>query len=218
MRHLSLWAGGARLVRLGGPRYTLLAVWVRRSAIRPVPSYAAVSAAALEAVRDELADDDEEARAQLDEAFERFERAQPALAAYVAETLGRPLDETALALGYFLALTVWLAFDRAHGSHMNEITEEELSATNALLDLDEEMRRADPAESLDSDDVIAMEQPHVLSFVHEHIDGTLDAHAEEIDVDDVHLVYRVVLVEVLALSYTVRRPEGFPVAKTELQA
>lgn len=193
-------------------------VWVRRSAIRPVPSYASVSAQALEAVRDELADDDEEARAQLDDAFERFERAQPSLAAYVAETLGRPLDETALALGYFLALTVWLAFDRAHGSHMDEVTEEELVATEELLTLDEELRRADPAESLDSDDVIAMEQPHVVAFVHEHIDGTLDAHAEEIDVDDVHSVYRVVLVEILALSYAVRRPEGFPVSKTELLA
>ena len=63
-----------------------------------------------------------------------------------------------------------------------------------------------------------MEQPHVLSYIHEHIDATLDAHAEEIDVDDVHTVYRVVLVEILALSYAVRRPEGYPVAKTELLA
>ena len=173
---------------------------------------------ALESVRDGLADDDEEARAQLDDAFERFERAQPALAAYVAEALGRPLDETALALGYFLALTVWLAFDRAHGQHIDEVTEDELVATDELLTLDEELRRADPAESLDSDDVIAMEQPHVVAFVHEHIDGTLESHAEEIDVDDVHAVYRVVLVEILALSYAVQQPEGFPVAKAELLA
>jgi hypothetical protein len=125
-------------------------LWVRRSAIRPVPSYAAVPLHALEGVRDGLADDDEEARAQLDDAFERFERAQPALAAYVAEALGRPLDETALALGYFLALTVWLAFDRAHGQHIDEVTEDELVATDELLTLDEELRRADPAESLDA--------------------------------------------------------------------
>jgi len=193
-------------------------VWVRRSAIRPVPAYAAVPEHALEAVREGLADDDEEARGQLDEAFERFERAQPALASYVAEALGRPLDETALALGYFLALTLWLAFEKAHGSHLDEVTEEQLAATEELLTLDEELRRADPAESLDSDDVIAMEQPHVLAFVHEHIDATLDAHAEDIDVDDVHVVYRTVLVEVLALSYAVRRPDGYPVAKTELLA
>lgn len=165
-----------------------------------------------------MAEDDEEARAQLDEAFERFERAQPALAAHVADALGRPLDDTALALGYFLALTIWLAFEKAQGQHIDEVREEEIQATEELLTLDEELRRADPAESLDSDDVIAMEQPHVLAYVHEHIDATLDAHAEEIDVDDVHAVYRVILVEILVLSYAVRRPEGYPVAKTELLA
>ncbi|HEX6766087.1 MAG TPA: hypothetical protein VF103_11430 [Polyangiaceae bacterium] len=193
-------------------------MWVRRSAIRPVPAYAMVPARALEGVREGLADDDEGARAQLDEAFERFERSQPALASHLAEALGQPLDETALALGYFLALTVWLAFERAHGQHLDAVTEEQIRATIELLTLDEELRRADAAESLDTDDVIAMEQPHVLAFIHEHIDATLDAHAEQIDVDDVHTVYRLVLVEVLALSYAVRRPDGYPVAKTELLA
>jgi hypothetical protein len=193
-------------------------VWVRRSAIRPVPPYARVPSHALEAVRDSLAEDDEEARAQLDAAFERFERKQSALAAHVAEALGRPLDETALALGYFLALAVWLAFEQVHGDDLDEVSTDELQATDELLTLDEQLRRADPAEALDSDDVIAMEQPHLLDFVHEHVDATLEAHADEIDVDDVHVVYRIVLVEILALSYAVRRPSGYPVAKTELLA
>ena len=173
---------------------------------------------ALDAVRESLAEDDDEAREQLDDAFERFERTQPALAAHVAETLGKPLDETALALGYFLALAVWRAFEQMHGEHMEEIQEQELSATDELLTLDEELRRADPAEALDSDDVIAMEQPYLLEFVHEHVDATLEAHAEEVDVDDVHVVYRTVLIEILALSYAVQRPSGYPVAKTELLA
>jgi hypothetical protein len=193
-------------------------LWVRSSAIRPVPPYARVPAQALDAVRDSLADDDEAAREQLDEAFERFERQQPGLAAKIAETLGKPLDETALALGYFLALAVWLAFEQVHGEHMNEIGDDELTATEELLSLDEDLRRADPAEALDSDDVIAMEQPHLLAFVHEHVDATLEAHADEVDVDDVHVVYRSVLVEILALSYAVQRPSGYPVAKTELLA
>jgi len=172
----------------------------------------------IEAVREGLADDDDEARAQLDEAFERFERTQPPLAARVAENLSKPLDETALALGYFLALAVWLAFEQAHGRHIGQIKDQELNATDELLSLDEDIRRSDPAEALDSDDVIAMEQPHLLEFVHEHIDATLEAHADNIDVDDVHAVYRLVLVEILALSYAVERPAGFPVAKTELLA
>lgn len=193
-------------------------VWTRRSAIRPVPTYARIPLHALEAVRDGLADDDDEARTQLDEAFERIESTQPALAAHVGEVLGRQLDETALALGYFLTLAIWLAFERAHEGHINEVTEAELSATEQLLALDEELRQNDASESLDSDDVIAMEQPNVLLFVNEHIDATLEAHAQQIDVDDVHVVYRLILVEVLALSYAVERPDGFPVSKTELLA
>jgi hypothetical protein len=54
--------------------------------------------------------------------------------------------------------------------------------------------------------------------VHEHVDVTLEAHAQDIDVDDVHSVYRVVLIELLALSYAVQRPAGFPVSKIELLA
>ncbi len=193
-------------------------MWVRRSAIRPVPSYARVTSRAIEAVRDSLADDDDEAREQLDDAFDRFERSQPTLATRIADELGRPLDETALALSYFLSLAVWLAFENAHGDHIDEISEQELTATEELLTLDEELRRADPAEALDSDDVIAMEQPHLLEFLHEHVDATLEAHADDIDVDDVHVVYRAVLIEILALSYAVQRPAGYPVAKTELLA
>ena len=199
-------------------RATFDVVWVRRSAIRPVPAFARVPVHALETVRQSLADDDDEARTQLDEAFERFERTQPALAGHVAELLGRPLDETALALGYFLTLAVWMAFEQAQGDHVDEITEAELQATEELLELDEDLRKSDPAEALDSDDVIAMEQPAILSFVHEHIDGTLEAHADAIDVDDVHIVYRLVLVETLALSYAVEQPAGYPVSKTELLA
>ena len=42
--------------------------------------------------------------------------------------------------------------------------------------------------------------------------------ADDIDVDDVHAVYRVVLVQILALSYAVRLPTGYPTGKTELMA
>jgi hypothetical protein len=193
-------------------------MWVRRAAIRPVPPYAQVPSHAIDAVRQGLADDDERARAQLDQAFERFERTQPVLAAHVAEHLARPLDETALALGYFVTLAVWLSFEAAFGTHLEPVSEDALRATAESLELDEELRRSDPAEALDTDDVVAMEQPHLVGFVHEHIDATLEAHAESIDVDDVHATYRLVLLEVLALSYSVERPSGYPVAKTELLA
>ena len=193
-------------------------MWVRGTAIRPVPSYAKVAEGALDAVRRSLSDNDEAVRTQLDEVFDRFEREQSALATHVGDVLGSPLDETALALGYFLTLVVWMGFERAHGSYLDEVTTESIQATEELLDLDEQLRKKDPAEALDTDDVIGMEQPSLLEFVHEHLDATLEAHAEDVDVDDVHAVYKLVLVEILALSYAVRKPAGYPVQKTEMLA
>jgi hypothetical protein len=111
-----------------------------------------------------------------------------------------------------------MSFERAHGGSVEEVSAESIQATLELLELDEQLRRKDPAEALDTDDVIAMEQPSLLDFVHEHLDATMEAHAEEADVDDVHAVYRLVLVEILALSYAVQKPAGYPVAKTEMLA
>ena len=194
-------------------------MWVRRSAIRPVPSYARIPTHALDALRAQLSESDDAAtRQQLDEAFGRYEQRQPALAAHLAATLARPLDETALGLGYFLAIAVWLGFEQVHGNHVTEVGEQELTATRELLELDEQLRRSDPSDVLETDDVVAMEQPELLEFVHDHVDITLENHAEDIDVDDVHEVYRAVLTEILALSYAVERPAGFPVARSELLA
>ena len=165
-----------------------------------------------------ISEDEDDARTQLDEAFDRFEQEQPCLSAHIGDVLSEPLDETALALGYFLALAVWLAFEHAHGAQMEQVSAESISATGELLDLDEELRRADPLESLDTDDIIGMEQPHLIDFVHEHVNATLEANAPHIDVDDVDVIYRVILVEILALSYAVYRPAGYPVGKIEIQA
>jgi hypothetical protein len=166
----------------------------------------------------DLADDGEIARDQLDVAFVRFEATQPAVAERVAAALGRPMDETAMALGYFLTLAVWLAFERSFEGRLDEVMPEQLSAVEQSLSLDEELRRVDPAEAVDSDDVIAMEQPHVLAFVHEHVDNALRASANDVDVDDVHAIYRVVLIEVLALSYAVNPPDHYHLPKDEFCA
>src|SRR6188472_2773352 len=111
-------------------------MWVRGAAIRPVPPYAVVGRDVLDNVEDELADGGLGAKSELDDAFERFERTQPALAEQAAEILARPLDETALALGYFLTIAVWLAFDRSFGSRLGEVSEEKRAAADAALELE----------------------------------------------------------------------------------
>jgi len=193
-------------------------VWVRRAAIRPVPPYATVPLRSLADVEEQLAEDGDDARHRLDDAFSRFEETQPALAERVSQALNGPLDETALALGYFLTLAIWLAFDSVFGTALDEVSETALVGVEESLQLDEQIRLSDPAEAVDSDDVVAMEQPDILTFVHEHLDAALEANASEVDVDDVHAIYRVVLIEILALSYAVRAPSNWVAPSSEFTA
>jgi len=193
-------------------------MWVRGAAIRPVPGYAVVDARTLETIESELADDSPRARGELDGAFARFEATQPRLADVLSDVLAKPLDETALALGYFLSISVWLAFERTFGeARLREVTGDAIAATEEAIKLEEELRAAHGDEPFDLDDVVSIEQPNVLAFVHEHVDAALDpgtrASAEgdeprEVDVDDVHSVYRAIVLLTLCLSHAVLAVDG----------
>jgi hypothetical protein len=193
-------------------------MWVRGAAIRPVPRYAVVDAVTLGNIERELADDSARARDELDHAFARFESTQPQLADALSHVLCRPLDETALALGYFLTIAIWLAFERTFGaSRLREVSEDALQATGEAIKLEEELRASHGDEPFDLDDVISIEQPNLLAFVHEHVDAALDpakrssedlAAGREIDVDDVHAVYRGMLLLTLCLSHAVLPVDG----------
>lgn len=190
-------------------------MFVRGAAIRPVPQWAVVEKTTLQKVEDEIAQlSDDDDTQTLDDAFDRFEKSQPVLADRMNDVLGRPLDNTALALGYFLSIAIWLAFEEQFPGRMNAVSPDSLEATEASLTLEEELRAKLPAEPLEVDDVVACAQPGVMSFVNEHIEQALETALEqesgaarEVDVDDVHLVYRNLLVLALALSHAVR-PQG----------
>ncbi len=206
-------------------------MWVRGAAIRPVPRYAVVDAATLEQIERELADDSPLARGELDGAFARFETTQPHLADAISHVLSKPLDDTALALGYFLSIAIWLAFERTFGdARLREVTEDAIDATEQAIKLEEELRAAHGDEPFDLDDVVSIEQPNLLSFVHEHVDAALDPalHADsdssapaedrEVDVDDVHCVYRAVVLLTLCLSHAVLPVDGATRGSRELMA
>jgi hypothetical protein len=185
--------------------------WVRGAAIRPVPAYARVPEATLSDVERDLAREEESPRSEVDEAFQRFEATQPNVAERMAEVLQKPIDETALALGYFLSIAIWLAFERTFGARLSLVTEEAVRATEDALTLEEELRATHAEEPLELDDVVAMEQPGVVGFIHEHVEAALDPHGEagkDVDVDDVHAVYRAILVLTLALSHAVTPESG----------
>jgi hypothetical protein len=195
--------------------------WVRGAAIRPVPAYAVVADRTLAGIERDLASEDEGERGEVDSAFQRFEATQPSLAAHMSDVLQKPIDETALALGYFLGLAVWLAFDRSFGTRLSAVTDEGLRATEAALTLEEELRATHTDEPLEIEDVVSIEQPSVLAFVNEHVEAALDPHGEtgrEVDVDDVHEVYRAILVLTLALSHAVVPERGSKTRGTELLA
>jgi hypothetical protein len=186
-----------------------------------VPSYAIVHRQALEAVEAELAREEGPVGSAMDGAFDRFEQAQPEVSARVQEILERPFDETALALGYFLAIAVWLAFEREFGERLGKVTRDAWHATVESFALEEDLRQRNASEPLELDDVLALEQPDVIGFVHDHVDAALETDrpyavdaddpgkaAKEVDVDDVYLVYRTILLETLALSHAVAPGEN----------
>jgi hypothetical protein len=206
-------------------------MWVRGAAIRPVPRYAVVDAATLDEIERELADDSPRAHGELDGAFARFESTQPYLADVLSQLLAKPLDDTALALGYFLSIAIWLAFERTFGeARLREVSQDALEATEQAIKLEEELRAAQGDEPFDLDDVVSIEQPNVLAFVHEHVDAALDpalreraaATAEtekgDVDVDDVHSVYRAIVLLTLCLSHAVLPVDGAARGSRELMA
>ena len=215
-------------------------MWVRGAAIRPVPKYAVVDASMLEQIERGLADESAEARSELDGAFARFESTQPELSDAISQVLSRPLDETALALGYFLSIAVWLAFERTFGApRLREVSADALRATEEAINLEEELRAAHGDEPLDLDDVVSIEQPNVLAFIHEHVDAALEprgplsagsegstdaseveevAGARDVDADDVHAVYRAIVLLTLCLSHAVLPVDGAARGTRELMA
>jgi len=202
-------------------------VWARGAAIRPVPSYAIVERRIIDLVEEDLTGDEEQAEARLDAAFSRFETTQPALADRLSSVLARPLDETALALGYFLGIAIFLTFERQFGARLAAVDETALLATDEALALEEQLRAARTEEPVEVEDVIAQEQPAIMAFLHEHVEAALEAAEgpadtgapRDIDVDDVHVVYRTMLVITLCLSHAVApQPGATPRGSAELLA
>lgn len=189
--------------------------WSARSALGPIPSHAVVSQAAVEAAERSFSDSPE-LEERIDDAFARFDEEQPALAAYLVAEFERQRDETSQALGYFLSVCIHEAFRRAFGERLESADPSAVELARASLELDETMRKEDSAEPLESDDVVAMLQPHVMSFVREQLDSVLAPDDDaaltdvesDVDVDCVSAVYRALLVAVLALSRMVRSPSG----------
>jgi hypothetical protein len=185
--------------------------WPARAAIRPVPAYAVVSAQAIERTAETFSSPTD-LEGRVDRAFHDLDEQQPALSRYVAQQVDRVADETAQALGHFLAVAVHEAFVTAFRERLGTVDESALELARASFEVDEELRRGAPEEALESDDVVAIAQPHLVAFVREQLDAVLepdeDGDPPVLDLEAVAQVYRAVLVEILALSAAVVPPVG----------
>jgi hypothetical protein len=81
-------------------------------------------------------------------------------------------------------------------------------------------------EPFDLDDVVSIEQPNVLAFVHEHVEAALDpavrktqeTQGRQVDVEDVHSVYGAIVLLTLCLSHAVVPVDGASRGSVELMA
>jgi hypothetical protein len=183
-------------------------VFLRKAALRPVPSHARVDEHPIEIVEGRLAVDEPEVQRLLDEGFHDLEQRQPVLAEWLAEVLSRGQDELVQSLGYFLSVTIYQAFREAFPTRLVEVDHGSLELAVETLALDEQLRRDDPEETLESDDVIAMSQPHILQFVEYHVGEAVSQSEGSLSQDELDRVYRTILVEVVALSHAVASPSG----------
>jgi hypothetical protein len=183
-------------------------VFLRKAALRPVPRWAVVDELAIDALEERLGEGEARLQEVLDAGYREMDRIQPHLASWLAQEVSSPTDELAQSVGYFLAVTVYLAFKEAFPTRLEGVDELALKLAMDTLSVDEDLRANDPHEVMESDDVVAMGQPVVVEFVQHHLDEALEQAEDEADLGAFDAVYRAVLVEVIALSHAVRAPEG----------
>lgn len=183
-------------------------MFLRKAALRPVPSWAVVGPDTLQSVEAALGDQEDALQEALDEGYRHLDRRQPVLASWLADEVSQRSDELAQSLGYFLTVSVYLAFREAFPTRLLEVDAESLGLAIATLEADEELRAADPNEVFESDDVVAMTQPAVLEFVQHHVREAIQQADAGADVADFDQIYRALLVETIALSHAVETPAG----------
>lgn len=158
--------------------------WIRGAALRPVSPWAVVPPEIVQQLAEELSTAGEEVRTIVDRAYRDFDARQPTISNFVAERINALGDPTAVALGYFLSITVFMMFERAFGGRVREVNDEELSAAKEALDSEDELRQAEPAAVITSEDVVTSHQPSVLAFVRQHLDAALEDDPSEDEAEE----------------------------------
>ena len=168
---------------------------IQAGALSPVPRWAAVPERAVADALRKLTGDGMQPR--LDASFRRLEGEQPELAAFVAGELSELEQADSQALGYFLLMLVYLAFQEAFGRRLRPLESDELEGALSRLLADGEVRGAACRFGSYSEDAIALGQPALMALVRGEIE---DAAKRSTEVDP---IMQAALVEILALSSAV---------------
>ncbi len=192
-------------------------MWIRGAAIRPVPPHAVVEARLLADVEAEIGEG--QSHESLTRWQARYEAEQPIMAHRLSLLLDSDRDETAIAVGFFLEIVIYAAFVRAFAARLKPVTASLLRGTEESVVVEEELRADNPEEPLEVEDVLRAEQPAIGVFMDEHVEAVLAADYKEaltsdvagvsVNVDDLQLVYRHLLLTVLTLSQAVMPPASY---------
>lgn len=181
-------------------------MWLGQTAIPPIAPYARVSERVITEIVGAFSPNGEIDENVIREQLTRLRTAQPILEKRAMQRLAtRRMDESVRAVGIFLSLSIWLSFEHMAVHGLCTISAEAWDYAEQILKLDENLRQRDPGALFESDDVIAAHQPDIAVFARERIQEAIQQSDGSI-VDEMDAIYRLVLVEVLALSYAVRPP------------
>lgn len=183
-------------------------MFLRKAALRPVPSFATVETRYVQSMGESLEDDDDKLQELLDRGYQELDAKQPAVASHAGDVLASLNDEFVQALGYFLTVTVYLAFREAFPTRLTAVSPDDVAIAEATIEADEEIRANDPDEALETDDVVGMAQPAIIAFIQHHVEQALEQGGDEVNLTELDRVYRAVLVEIVSLSHAVASPDG----------
>lgn len=180
----------------------------RGGALRRPPAWAVISEETLADIEQRLDVDGMDLQSLLDAGYAEIDSEQAILSAWVADRVAACHDELAQSLGYFLVITVFLAFKEAVGARLAQVDEEKIALAEVLLETDEELRAEDPLEVLQSDDIIGIGQPALVEYIQHHMTEAVGQAEGEPPVEEFDFVYRTLLIEVIALTESVAAPLG----------
>jgi hypothetical protein len=181
-------------------------MWTRGAAIKPVPRYAVVSQALLDQIEEHEDWDDASGIA---ERMSRLPTRQPHLFDDVIDRKNARIDDVAKSFHHTVTSRLVQIFEAAFPDRVSQVLTQDLVAIDESLTVEEELRAEHPEEPFELDDVVSREQPAIVAFLQRVLEETLEEVSDrEVDLDDVHAVYRKMLGYVLALSHAVLPPAG----------